>query len=258
MCLALFAWQVYKTCPLLFAANRDEFHTRPSLPLAPWRDAPQILGGRDLEAGGSWLACHADGRFAALTNVRQGMTTPNARSRGELIANYLKSGLPPNEFIKEIEPKSYAGFNLLLGNRHELLYFSNRNDVHPQCLPPGIYGLSNHCLDTPWPKLLNAKRAFAALSQELFAPPEDFFALLSDRRLAADQDLPQTGVPLVVERMLSAIFIVSPEYGTRASTLLRQYPDGHFDMIERRFGADGASLGEARAKTGTDKLFPSL
>ena len=249
MCLALFAWQVYKTCPLLLAANRDEFHTRPSLPLAPWRDAPQILGGRDLEAGGSWLACHADGRFAALTNVREGVTTPNVRSRGELIANYLQGNLQPDDFIQKIEPESYAGFNLLLGSRHALFYLSNRNGVRSQRLSPGIYGLSNHRLETPWPKLLDAKRAFAALSPEPFVP-EDFFALLGDRRLAADRDLPQTGVPLAVERLLSAIFIVSPDYGTRASTLLYQHPDGQFDMIERRFGSDGVCLGETQAETG--------
>ena len=253
MCLILFAWQMHADYPLVLAANRDEFYSRPTLPLAPWQDAPEIIGGRDLTAGGGWLACHANGRFAAVTNVRQGLQPQaGAKSRGQLITSYLKNTLQPHEFIENLEPKSYDGFNLLLGNRQELYYDSNRNGVQAERLPAGIYGLSNHRLDTPWPKVTRAKQAFAAALDTLPASlptAEPFFQLLADRSLAPDQDLPHTGIPLAVERMLSAIFIASPDYGTRASTLLLMHRDGHFSMQERSFGTNGEALGEAVAET---------
>ncbi|GHT95888.1 hypothetical protein AGMMS49545_19630 [Betaproteobacteria bacterium] len=249
MCLILFAWQMHADYPLVLAANRDEFYRRPTLPLAPWQDAPDIIGGRDLAAGGGWLACHADGRFAAVTNVRQGLPPQaGAKSRGQLITDYLKNTLQPYEFIENLEPESYDGFNLLLGNRQELYYTSNRNEVHAEPLRPGIYGLSNHRLDTPWMKVTRAKQAFTAALNALPAS-EAFFQFLADRSLAPDASLPQTGIPLAAERMLSAIFIASPDYGTRASTLLLAHRDGHFRMQERRFGANGEALGEAIAET---------
>jgi uncharacterized protein with NRDE domain len=249
MCLILFAWQMHADYPLVLAANRDEFYRRPTLPLAPWQDAQEIIGGRDLTAGGGWLACNTNGRFAAITNVRQGLQPQaGAKSRGQLITNYLKNNEQPIEFIENIEPESYDGFNLLVGNRQELYYYSNRNNVQPERLQSGIYGLSNHRLDTPWPKVVRAKKAFAAALDTLPAP-EPFFQLLADRTLAPDQDLPQTGIPLAVEQMLSAIFIASPDYGTRASTLLLAHRDGHFSMMERSFGANGEVLGEAVAET---------
>ncbi|MDR2164157.1 MAG: NRDE family protein [Zoogloeaceae bacterium] len=257
MCLVLLAWRTHEACPLFLVANRDELYRRPALPLAPWRDAPEIIGGRDLEAGGGWLAAHADGRFAAITNVRQGDALPGQESRGEILTRYFNNHLEPHEFIEKIEMNSYAGFNLLLGSRQEVLYCSNRNGVRPRSLSPGIYGLSNHRLDTPWPKLLKSRRVFAAALDPLDAlpAPEVFFRILSDRGLAPDHDLPHTGVPLEIERMLSAIFIVSPTYGTRASTLMRQHPDGHFSMIERSFGPNGVFLGESRAETGPASGF---
>ena len=249
MCLILFAWQTRADYPLILAANRDEFYCRPTLPLAPWQDAPDIIGGRDLAAGGGWLACHADGRFAAVTNVRQGLQPlANAKSRGQLITNYFKNNQQPHEFIEKIEHESYDGFNLLLGSRQALYYTSNRNNVPPEPLRPGIYGLSNHRLDTPWPKVVTAKQAFTAALDTL-PTPEPFFQLLANRSSAPDQDLPQTGIPLAVERMLSAIFIASPDYGTRASTLLLAHPDGHFSMVERSFGTNGEALGDAMATT---------
>jgi uncharacterized protein with NRDE domain len=248
MCLILLAWQVHEDYPLALAANRDEFYRRPALPLAPWLDAPDIIGGRDLEAGGSWLACHADGRFAAVTNVRQGQPKTARASRGQLVTNYLKSNLQPVEFIRIIEAESYDGFNLLLGNRQELHYLSNRNHVQPERLKPGIYGLSNHGLDTSWPKLVKAKSAFAAALNTLHAP-DSFFQLLGDRSVAADQDLPNTGVPLAIERLLSAIFIVSPDYGTRASTLALGHKSGYFRLWERSFGPEGRLLDERMSQT---------
>jgi uncharacterized protein with NRDE domain len=248
MCLILLAWQVHEDYPLVLAANRDEFHHRPALPLAFWRDAPEIVGGRDLQAGGGWLACHTDGRFAAVTNVRQGTTDAPATSRGELVSNYLKNDLQPIDFIKMLAQGSYAGFNLFLGSRQALYYFSNRNQVKPQRLKAGIYGLSNHCLDTPWPKLLNARRAFAAQLGDL-PEPEPFFHLLNDKTQADDRDLPATGIPLALERLLSAIFIVSPDYGTRSSTLMLRHKNGAFRCIERRFTPEGHVLDEQCVQT---------
>jgi uncharacterized protein with NRDE domain len=252
MCLILLAWQLHSDYPLVLAANRDEVYRRPTLPLAAWRDTPHIIGGRDLEAGGGWLACRNGcdhtGRFAAVTNVRQGpQVEAGAKSRGQLVVNYLQGDLHPIEFIEDIDPDSYAGFNLLLGHQQELYYYSNRNKVQAERLQPGIYGLSNHRLDTPWPKLVSAKKAFTAALATLPAP-EPFFQLLADQARAPDHDLPHTGVPLDVERLLSAVFIASPDYGTRASTLLLGQRDGHFNMLERSFGANGRLLGDAIAQ----------
>ncbi|MDR1890157.1 MAG: NRDE family protein [Zoogloeaceae bacterium] len=255
MCLILFAWRVLPDYPLVLAANRDEFYRRPSLPLARWADAPEVLGGRDQQAGGGWLACHVDGRFAAVTNVREGVAArvgakSGAKSRGQLVADYLRGKLPPAEFVAATatgDHDDYDGFNLLAGDRRELHYLSNRNGVVARSLPPGIHALSNHCLDTPWPKVVSARAAFAAALSSLPAT-DDFFRLLADRALAPDEDLPQTGVPLATERMLSAVFIASPDYGTRASTLLLAHGDGRMSMQERRFGAEGCFL-EERAVT---------
>lgn len=248
MCLILVAWQAHPDFPLVIAANRDEYYQRPTLAAAPWRDHPQIIGGRDLQAGGSWLACHADGRFAAVTNVREGRPETAPQSRGDLLRNYLSSQSQPIEFNESIQAESYGGFNLLLGSSEQLLYLSNRNGSAAELLKPGIYGLSNHRLETPWPKLVAAKAAF---SQALEGLPESaaFFELLADQELAADGDLPDTGVPLEVERMLSAIFVRSPNYGTRASTLLLRDKAGNFSLLERSFGPAGVPLGESRCQT---------
>ncbi|MGB4468020.1 MAG: NRDE family protein [Azovibrio sp.] len=259
MCLILVAWQVHEDFPLVLAANRDEYYCRPALPLAPWTDSPDILGGRDLEAGGSWLACHRDGRFAAVTNVRQGSPEKARCSRGDLVRNYLQSNLQPDEFAETIRAEEYAGFNLLLGSREALLYLSNRGResvraLSVQALSPGIYGLSNHQLDSPWPKLLKAREDF---SRALAGLPDDeaFFRLLADTGQAADADLPDTGVPLALERMLSSIFVASATYGTRASTLMRCDRMGNFSMEERRFGPHGVSL-DTPSRCGSQKDSP--
>ncbi|MDR1648447.1 MAG: NRDE family protein [Zoogloeaceae bacterium] len=254
MCLIVFAWQVRADTPLILAANRDEFYSRPTLPLAPWEDQPEILGGRDLEAGGGWLAVHRDGRFAALTNVREATMPAFSTSRGVLLARYLQSGQPPAPFLASLDLKTCAGCNLLLGDCQTLLYASNRNGVRPRLLDPGIYGLSNAQLDTPWPKLTRAKAAFAAALKH-WPDPEPFFDFLRDRRLAADADLPQTGVSLALERKLSPIFIASPDYGSRASTLFCRHADGSVQITERRFGANGIFLGET---TSPDKEIKEI
>jgi len=268
MCLILFAWQVHPEYPLVVAANRDEFFSRRTAAPDFWADAPNVLAGRDLEAGGAWLGVTRDGRFAALTNYRDGAKTlpppPSPRegvtvarrlhplegftppSRGELVSGFLTGGKPPAHYLAEIEPNAgrYNGFNLIFGNRDELWWFSNRGE-RGQALAPGIYGLSNHLLDTAWPKVARGKAALAAALRTL--PDEaPLFALLRDERIAPDAALPRTGVSLEWERRLSAAFIRSPEYGTRSATVLLRNRAGETHFIEEGFLPDAAP-GERRA-----------
>ncbi|WP_234087794.1 NRDE family protein [Azonexus sp. R2A61] len=243
MCLIVVGWRVHPDYPLVVAANRDEFHGRASLPAAAWPDDPAVFGGRDLTAGGTWLGLRRGGRFAAVTNVREPGKVPGKCSRGALTAGFLRSTASPEAFCADIVPGDYAGFNLLVGDGQSLAYVSNRDPDGPRVLSPGIYGLSNHRLQTPWPKLRRARTAFASALEQLPAC-ETAFALLADRRLAADAELPDTGVSLAWERLLSAIFVCSPDYGTRASTLALQRSDGSQRLIERSFSPDGSVSGE--------------
>ena len=243
MCLIVFAWRPGHAQPLIVAANRDEFYARPSLPLAQWQDAPHVYAGRDLEAGGTWLGVNADGRFAALTNIRDPHQPPARKSRGELVARFLSGSLPLEQYLAEINGRAieYAGFNLLVGTREELWHY-NANHTEPTRLEAGVYGLSNAGLDTPWPKLLKAR---AALSEVLDDPrPDVLLDILSDPQTAPFADLPDTGVGLATESLLSSVFIASPSYGTRASTALIVNADGTRQMVERSFGPHGGRLGE--------------
>lgn len=243
MCLIVFAWRPGHAQPLIVAANRDEFYARPTLPLAQWPDAPHVYAGRDQEAGGTWLGVSADGRFAALTNIRDPHQPPARKSRGELVARFLSGSLPIDEYLAEVNGRSieYAGFNLLVGTREEMWHY-NANHTEPARLEAGVYGLSNAGLDTPWPKLLKAK---AALSQALDNPhPHVLLELLSDPLTAPFAELPDTGVGLATESLLSSVFIASPTYGTRASTALIVNADGTRWMVERSFGPEGGRLGE--------------
>ncbi|MES2868882.1 MAG: NRDE family protein [Pseudomonadota bacterium] len=245
MCLIVFAWRPGHAQPLVVAANRDEFYARPAKPLAQWVDAPQVFAGRDLEAGGTWLGIGANGRFAALTNIREPHKPPSRRSRGELVSDFLSSNQPIGEYFEGIGRRTieYAGFNLLLGTRDQLWHF-NSKDLAPQPLSAGVYGLSNAGLDTPWPKLLKAK---AALAEVLGDPqPQSLLALLKDTQTAPFSELPDTGVGLATESLLSSVFITSPSYGTRASTALIVNADGSRLMVEHSFGPLGGRLGEVR------------
>lgn len=255
MCLILVAWQTHPDYPLIVAANRDEFHDRPADPAGPWQAlpgesaAPPLWGGRDRQAGGTWLALAADGRFAAVTNVREPGMAAGPASRGDLPVNFLTApGGPPScpaRHAAALDGRRYSGYNLLLADRETLVYASNRNaQADPQPLPPGIYGLSNHRLDTPWPKLTSARAAFSeAISRLPDTAP--LFALLADDRIVDDAELPSTGVSLEWERRLSAIFVRSPGYGTRASTVVLRQRDGCSRLLERRFDAAGRISGES-------------
>ena len=245
MCLIVFAWRPGHAQPLVVAANRDEFYARPSKPLAQWVEAPQVFAGRDLEACGTWLGVGANGRFAALTNIREPHRPAARRSRGELVSDFLSGNQPIGEYFADIGRKTveYAGFNLLLGNRDQLWHFNSR-DLAPQPLNTGIYGLSNAGLDTPWPKLLKAK---AALAEVLSDPhPHALLALLKDPQTAQFSELPETGVGLATEHLLSSVFIASSSYGTRASTALIVNADGSRVMVEHSFGPLGGRLGEVK------------
>jgi len=246
MCLILIAHQLTEQMPLLVLANRDEFYNRPTAAAESWKECPEMFAGRDLVSGGTWFGACND-RWATVTNIREGVRNQehhNSKSRGWLVRNYLQGDLSPDNFFASIEATTddFAGFNLLLGDSNEIWYSSNR-EASTRPLEPGIYGLSNHLLDTPWPKIVRAKESFSKLLSKSNFNDEEAFALLADTTRASDSELPETGVPLEWERALSAIFITMPKYGTRCSTLLMAKADGHRLFVERRF-TDGPHLWE--------------
>ncbi len=240
MCLIVFAWQVVPGMPLLAAGNRDEFYERPSRPAGWWHDYPEIYAGRDLRGGGTWMGVTRDGRFAAVTNIRApSEKRADAPSRGHLVADYLAGGEAPQVYLERIADRAreYNGFNLLVGNREQLFWYSNAavDDArNGKALAPGVYGLSNATLDTPWPKVVRTKAQFGSLLCQ-GAPEDAFFDMLTDTTRASDCRLPHTGVSLEWERLLSAVCIESPEYGTRASTLVRLPAAGEPELRERAF-----------------------
>lgn len=246
MCLIVFAIDAHPRYRLVLAANRDEFYARPSQPLQPWSDAPHVVAGRDLEAGGTWLGITSDGRFAAVTNVREGVQrTASQRSRGEVTSGFLLGAQTAADYIQHVfaNGERYAGFNLLIGDAAGIYYCSNRGDA-PRQLERGIYGLSNGNLDMPWPKVVSGKRALCALL-ERDPTAAALLHLLSDATRPPDAELPDTGVGLDLERRYSARFIASEFYGTRASTALLVDSDGHIEICEQNYGGNGALLGEA-------------
>jgi uncharacterized protein with NRDE domain len=249
MCLVLIAMDQHPDYTLIVAANRDEFYDRPTAPAEFWADAPTVLAGRDLRAGGTWLGIDRKGRIALVTNYRQGQREdPAPHSRGRLVSDFLTGDAGAAEHIERVRSEAhlYSGFNLIAGDAGGLFYFSNR-EGRVRRLTPGVSGLSNHLLDTPWPKVAATKTAFGALlnggATELTG---DLFALLSDRNRPADGLLPSTGVGREWERLLSSAFIASDGYGTRSSTVVLFGRDGSILFVERSFSAGGAAGGEVR------------
>ncbi|MGS2717369.1 NRDE family protein [Eionea flava] len=237
MCLIVFSYQPHSAMPLLLAANRDEFFVRPTAPATYWEDSPQVFAGRDLVAQGTWLGITTKGRFAAITNVREpSVTVNNPLSRGDLTREFLESDCRPEDYLNAIASSQsrYCGFNLLLGQlgeqqnqtQDELWYFSNRGG-EPQRLQAGTYGLSNHLLDSPWPKVTAGKHFIDDLQKQATfseANTEQRHGMLrtflEDTKMANDDELPKTGVSYEREKALSAAFITLPDYGTRTSTAL--------------------------------------
>ncbi|PSQ61580.1 MAG: hypothetical protein BRD27_03160 [Bacteroidetes bacterium QH_10_64_19] len=236
MCLILFAQDAHPEYPFVFAGNRDEFYDRPTSPPAFWDDAPHVLAGRDQKAGGTWAGVTRRGHWAAVTNVRdQRPRRENAPSRGHLVAEYLTDEPSPEAYLRALEPQAddYNGFNLLVGTPTEAHYFSNR-DGSFRSVPPGIHGLSNAQLDDPWPKVQRGTaRMEAVLKNEV--DPDRLLAILNDREPAPDDALPDTGVGLEAERMLSPPFIDGESYGTRSSTVILMDRSGTLTFVERTF-----------------------
>lgn len=235
MCLIVFAWKLIPQCPLILAANRDEFFERPTQPAGWWDDHPQVYAGRDLKAGGTWLGVDRSGRVAALTNIRNGHPpADDKRSRGELVANFLSGDAEPRDYIDHVREtaSAYNGFNLLIGDGDGLYWISNEGEASFKSLEPGIYGLSNGSLDTPWPKVVRAKAQFASLLCT-GAPDDAYYEMLADTTRPADNRLPDTGVSLEWERLLSPICIESERYGTRASSIVRLLDGGRAELRER-------------------------
>ena len=242
MCLIVFAWRVIPGLPLVACANRDEYYDRPATPAGPWPDAPNIIAGRDLQGGGSWMGVTKTGphgpKFAALTNIRApDERRTDAPTRGALVADFLKGDLDAPAYLDRIActAQAYNGFNLVLGDREGMYWFSNRAGADPrngQPLEPGIYGVSNSLLDAPWPKVVRTKATFASLLLQ-GAPEEAYFEMLADTTRAPDMRLPDTGVPIDLERQLSAVCIEIPGYGTRTSTVVKMYLDAEPELHER-------------------------
>lgn len=222
MCLIVFAYQCHPAWRLILAANRDEFYARPSASMAYWHDAKGVLAGRDLTGGGTWFGVTRAGRFAAVTNYRDPHDhRENAPSRGLLVADFLRGDVSSKAYLDDLLARAdqYNGFSLLVGDRHEIYYFCDRENVVRE-LAPGLYGLSNGLLDTPWPKVERAKQRLAALVEAHAIDTDHLLAVLADEHRPADDELPDTGVSLEWERRLSPILIRSPDYGTRSSTAL--------------------------------------
>lgn len=237
MCIILFAYNCHPRYQLVVAANRDEFYQRPTLPAAFWPDHPDILAGRDLKEGGTWMGITTGGRFAALTNYRDPSSVkPEARSRGHLVKNYLSSNLTPETYAANLIDggSAYNGFNLLMGTNKSMYYYSNREKLIRQ-IPAGVHGLSNALLNTPWPKVSKGIKALADLLQQDAIKAEQLFALMADREQPHDQDLPRTGVSLEMERMLAPTFVISPNYGTCLSTVILVEHDHTVQFRERSY-----------------------
>ncbi|WP_233234836.1 NRDE family protein [Bordetella sp. LUAb4] len=246
MCLAVLALHELPHLPVLIAANRDEYHARPTAPAAPWDDGSDIVAGRDLQSGGTWMGMTQGGRYALVTNFRDPMRVlPDAPSRGDLVGDFLRGDETPAAYAARIDTigARYNGYNLIVGDLTGAWYCSNRG-APARALAPGIYALSNHLLDTPWPKLARTKAAFTRLLQEHPQPDiEGLLLALADRSVAPDAELPDTGISLERERFLSSPFIVDPVYGTRSSSVMA-IGESECLLYERRFAPDGNALDE--------------
>ncbi len=236
---------MHPTLPLIVAGNRDEFHARPTRDAHWWPDKPDILAGRDLTAGGTWLGLHRSGRFATVTNYRDA-DQPSAKleSRGHLITGFLEGRLDPLAHLESVDGDRYAGFNLLVADGDRFAYQSNRG-AGVRELPPGIYAVANATLDTPWPKVARIKAALQALIDDDRVNETSLLDMLDDREPARATEIDAGDLPFKRARALSAPFVVMPDYGTRSSTVVVRDDTGRVRISEKRFGADGATNGRS-------------
>lgn len=245
MCVLAFAYKMPGLGQLVLLANRDEYYTRPTRPLDFWPERDDMIGGQDLQAGGSWLAIRNNGRLAAVTAIRDGFTPPGERSRGELVSQFVLGSEDPLRFAERLatERPFYGLFNLLFGNAEDLFFYHSRHNQLSR-VTPGLHTLSNATLDTPWFK---CERLAAHLHGLRRAPTEDqAYAWLEDRAQAPSHQLPNSGVGSAMERMLSPVFVVGRDYGTRASMLLTVSSRGDIAMSERSVGLAGKEHGRRR------------
>ena len=254
MCLILVAWRVHPDYPLVVAANRDEFFARPAVEAAWWKDAKNVFAGRDLEAGGTWLGLGRDGRFAGLTNFRDPPRNRNdAPSRGALVADFLTGNESTAAALARLQAQGprYNAFNLFVSDGDSLGIYESASGS-ARILEPGIYALSNHLLDTPWPKVTAGK---SRLARALRALPDDtpLRELLRDDRPAPDAALPRTGVSLAWERMLSSAFIRAPGYGTRCSTVITRDRHGWMHVTESTWSDVGLESGRVVERFQVDR-----
>jgi uncharacterized protein with NRDE domain len=238
MCLILFAYKFHPRYPLVLAGNRDEFYDRPTAPAAFWEDAPQILAGRDLRCGGTWLGVTRKGKVAVLANHREPQgNQANTRSRGLLVGDVLLDERPGYDYLEELRRTTdrYNGYSLIFGGARELYYFSNRGALPPE-IQPGIHGQGNDLLDVQWPKVVRGAEGLRRILASGADPSvEELFALLADRHVAEDSSLPDTGIGLENERILSSIFVRGPLYGTRSSTLVLINSKNILTFVERTY-----------------------
>jgi uncharacterized protein with NRDE domain len=235
MCLIFLSLKQHPTYKLIVAANRDEFYNRKTSPADFWKDHSNIVGGRDLEAQGTWLAMTTSGKISMLTNYRDPKNiNPIAPSRGQLVSDYLEQDVASEEYLKKIErkAKAYNGFNLLVGNPEEFYYLSNYK-IGIDKITSGFFGLSNHLLETPWPKVKNGKRKFEQHLRSENISSHLLFEFLYDGERASDDQLPETGIGLERERALSSMFIKSPNYGSRCSTVILIDQQNNVEFSER-------------------------
>ena len=246
MCLIFISINDHPDYKLIVAANRDEFYVRKTAPAQFWNDQPEILAGRDLEAGGTWLGVNRRGKVSMITNYRDPKNiNPKAPSRGKLVSDFLSDQSNGKEYLQNISrPEEYNGFNLITGNADALYYFSNYREGITE-MKSGLYGLSNHLLDSPWPKVVKGKALMTDLLSKQFTT-NDLFALLYNESVASDDLLPDTGVGLERERALSSMFIKSPGYGTRCSTVLLVDRDNNFTFCERVFNLSNFQFTESK------------
>lgn len=237
MCLIVFAYNYHPEYPIILAGNRDEFYGRKALKAHVWDTDPKMLAGKDLRAGGTWLGVSKNGEFGAITNYRD-LKNPREgeRSRGEIITNFLTETGPPDQKLRHLKKQSqeYAGFNLLAGNIRQLFYFSNISG-NIQSVAPGIHGISNAFLDTPWPKVETAKSEFEKTIDSSPPDKEKIFKFLQDKQPFPDESLPDTGLSPEMEKAVSPIFIETEGYGTRCSTLLTIDAKERVRFIEKTY-----------------------